>query len=83
MEIAIVVLSIAVLGAVMLLVFMYNSTVMSAQAIERLNKEVDQLQEKRIEEIKEHSNANELALQRMTEAAQLHSESSQSVALRS
>lgn len=82
MEIAIVVLSIAVLGAVILLVFMHNSNVMSAQAIEQLHKEVDQLQEKRIEEIKEHAKANELALQRMTEAAQLHSQSSQSVAMK-
>lgn len=79
MEISIVVLSIAVLGAVILLVFMHNSNVMSAQAIEKLHKEIDQLQEKRIEEIKEHAKANETSLGKLAEAANMHSESSQAI----
>jgi hypothetical protein len=80
MEVAIIVLSIAVLGAVVLLVFMHNQNVMNTQAIAELNKEIDDLQEKRIEEIKSHSKANETSLLKLTEAAKMHSDSSRNIA---
>lgn len=80
MEIAVIVLSIAVLGAVVLLVFMHNSNVMSAQAIADLHKENDSLQEKRITEIRESLKANETVTKKLTEAAAMYNQTGRSVA---
>lgn len=79
MEIAIIVLSIAVLGAVILLVFVFNSNTMNTQAIASLNKEIDLLQEKRISEIKDSLSANQLVTEKLTEAAQMYHNAGQGV----
>ena len=79
MEVAIIVLSIAVLGAVILLVFVFNTNTMNTQAIKDLNKEIDQLHERRVDELKTSLRANEEAAKKLTEAASMYTEAGQGV----
>lgn len=76
----IVSLSIATLVLSILLIFLTVKNVMSAQAISELHKEVDDLQEKRIAEIKDSLKANEVVTHKLTEAANMYNERGKGVA---
>ena len=80
MEIAIVILSITVLGAVILLVFVFNTNTMNTQAIQQMHKEIDTLQEKRIVDFKELLESNRVVTDKLTDAAKMYNDAGKNVA---